>query len=499
MLKRIRVVLAVFSIVALTLLFLDFTGFASAHWGWMAKIQFMPAVMSFNVLVIALLVAITLIFGRIYCSVICPLGIFQDFVSWLRTVAGGKKAKNRYRYHRQYKHMRYTVLTIFVVLLILGFTNMTASALAGLLEPYSEYGRIASQLFAPVYDGANNLLADWSADADNYIFTHVANATSPLLLIVAVITFVVVVAMAWITGREYCNAVCPVGTVLGMLSRYAWLKPVIDKSKCNGCRKCERNCKASCIDGKNHKIDYSRCVVCMDCLNNCSQRAISYSHPKKIKKESVSVEGRRSFISTGAVLAATLVAQAHEGGDGALAPVKNKKRPERAVDPVPAGAKSLANLNSHCTACQLCVRSCPNGVLQPSTKLEMFMQPVMCFTEGYCRPECTKCSDVCPAGAILPVTEDVKSSIKVGTAVVDAALCISAAAGQHCGLCSRSCPAGAIEMVEGSNGNYRPVVNEQACIGCGSCEYHCPVGTAGHIRSDHSAIHVEGIEVHRMI
>lgn len=498
MLKRIRVVLAAISLLAVTLLFLDFTGYASVHWGWMAKIQLMPAIMSLNLLVIAALVAVTLLLGRVYCSVICPLGIFQDVVSRVRTILGGKKAKNRYKYQRQYKHVRYTVLTLFVVLLILGFSNLMASAFAGLLEPYSEYGRIASQLFAPVYDGANNLLADWSVNEDNYMFAHVANVTQLPLLIVAAITFVVVVFFAWFTGREYCNAVCPVGTVLGILSRYSLLKPVIDKSKCNGCRKCERNCKSSCIDGKNHKIDYSRCVACMDCLNNCAQHAISYSHPKSVK-EHVTVEGRRSFITTGVVVTATLVAQAHEGGDGALAPVKNKKRPERDVNPVPAGAKSITNLNSHCTACQLCVRSCPNGVLQPSTELETFMQPVMWFTDGYCRTECTKCSEVCPAGAILPVTEDVKSSIKIGTAVVDADMCISASSGQHCGLCSRSCPVGAIEMIETENGNLRPVVNDQACIGCGSCEYHCPVGTAGHIRADHSAIYVEGLEVHRMV
>lgn len=499
MLKIIRITLAALSLVAVTLLFLDVTGFAAAHWGWFAKVQLMPAVMSLNIGVLVALAAVTLLMGRVYCSVICPLGIYQDVVSRIKLFIGGRAAKNRYKYHAQYKHVRYTVFTLFVVLLILGLTNVVAAALAGLLEPYSEYGRMASELMGLGYDGVNNLLADWSEANDNYVFSHVAHAMHWPLLIVALVTFAVVTIFAWVGGREYCNAVCPVGTALGFLSRYAWLRPVIDKSRCNGCRKCERNCKASCIDGKNHKIDYSRCVACMDCLSNCSQKAISFRHPVKIQSPEVPAEGRRSFITTGALVTAALVAKAHEGGDGALAPIKIKRRPVREVNPVPAGAKSVANMMSHCTSCQLCVRSCPNGVLHPSVEFDSFMQPVMWFNEGYCRLECTKCSDVCPSGAILPVNVEDKSSIKIGTAVVDAGLCISASAGQHCGLCSRSCPTGAIKMVMTEDGNRRPVVNEEACIGCGSCEYHCPVGTAGHIRADHAAIHVEGIEVHRIL
>lgn len=496
MLKRLRVIIAVASIVAVTLLFLDVSGFAARHWAWMAKIQLIPALLSLNLIVLAFLIGLTLLMGRIYCSVICPLGIFQDVTARIRKFFAGKKARNSFRYHAEYRYVRYTVLTVFAVLLILGLTNLTASALAGLLEPYSEYGRMASQLLGPLYDSANNLLADWSAARDNYIFSHVAHATQWPVLIVAVLTFVVIVLMP---RREYCNTICPVGAILGILAKHAWLRPVIDTSRCNGCRKCERNCKGNCIDAEHHKIDYSRCVVCFDCLNNCSQKAIRYVHPAKEKRQTQSVDGRRSFITTSAVVAASLAANALEGGDGVLAPVKNKKRPLRAVNPVPAGSLGIDNLRAHCTACQLCIRSCPEGVLQPSTDLDSFMQPVMWFNEGYCRPECNKCSELCPAGAINPVSLEEKSSIKIGTAVVDTETCISASAGQHCGLCSRSCPAGAISMVKGDNGNMCPVVNEEACIGCGSCEYHCPVGTAGHIRSDRAAIHVEGILRHRTI
>ena len=505
MLKKIRITIAVVSLVAMTLLFLDFTGFARAHWGWLAKVQLVPGLLSLNLIVVLVLVLLTLLMGRIYCSVICPLGIFQDVIIKLRSVFGGKKARNRFQFRKEHRVLRYGFLALFVLLLLLGITSLTATFMAGLLEPYSAYGRIASQFFAPVYGGGENILASWSEANDNYIFSRVAYVVNPALLNVAIITLIIVAIFTWF-GRNYCNMICPVGTALGLLSRYSWLKPVIDKSRCNGCRKCERNCKASCIDGRNHRIDTSRCVVCFDCLENCSQHAISFRHKAPAAQHedaencSASADtGRRTFLTAGSIFAGSLALKAFEGGDGMLAPVKIKKQSLRTTPVVPPGAKSVANLSSHCTACQLCVSACPDHVLRPSTSLGNFMQPVMWFTSSYCRPECTACGDACPAGAILPVTVEEKSSIKIGTAVVDAATCISASEGKHCGLCSRSCPAQAIIMVKQDNGNLRPTVNEEACIGCGSCEYHCPVGTVGSIRAERAAIYVEGLEVHRTI
>lgn len=511
MLKKIRIAAGCLSLLAVTLLFLDLTGVARHYWGWLAKIQFIPALLSLNVLALLLLIAMTLVLGRVYCSVICPLGLYQDAVIRLRSWFGRpkKKQKNRFGYTRPWRRTRLTILTCFVVLLILGLTTATAAALAGLLEPYSAYGRMASQIFAPAYDWVNNCLADWSAAEGNYIFTPVTIFVTVPVLVVAFITMAVVTAMAWNGGRDYCNIICPVGTILGYMSKYALLRPMIDASVCNGCRKCERNCKAKCINGREHKIDHTRCVACMDCIDNCSTGAIRYTwrrsgnlksarpaEPDKDKGVS-----RRSFLVTGGILAGALAVKAVEDGDGALAVVKTKKAPLRATPIVPPGAKGLQHLSSHCTACQLCVRACPDGVLRPSTQLDSFMQPRLEFTDAYCRPECTACSQVCPAGAILPLDTAMKSSVKIGRAVVDLDLCISAK-GQFCGNCSRQCPSGAITMVPRDPAKperqLMPVVNDNLCIGCGACEYNCPVGTAGIIKSsDHSAIHVEGIEIHR--
>lgn len=505
MLKTLRILLAVVSLFAVTALFVDVTGFAINHWAWMAKIQLVPAVLSLNLLVVLGLVVATLLLGRVYCSVVCPLGVFQDIVNRLSIFFGSKKTKRlgKFRYKQNKKGLRVGVFAIFVVLIAAGFFMPAATWIATLLEPYSDYGIMATRLLRPLAVDANNAMAAASEANGNYDFVMAQQLPlSVPLLVCAIIILVVIVAMAATTGRGYCNDICPVGSLLGWLSQYSWLKPVINTDKCISCGKCGRRCKASCIDTKNHQIDYSRCVACFDCISVCEEDAISYIHPKKVKNaEPINQANntRRAFLLGGAIVAGDAVASALGNGDGGFAPLKLKKSPQRVKAVVPPGAKGAKWLSEHCVSCQLCISNCPNEVLQVSTDLATFMQPVMDFSKGYCRPECTTCSDICPAGAILPIDTATKSATKIGTAVVDAEICISAAYGQHCGRCFQGCPTQAIKLIKGENGNLRPVVNETICIGCGACEYHCPVGTVASNRTDVAAIHVEGVSRHQTI
>lgn len=267
---RGRRVLAVFSFIGITLLFLDFTGTIHAWLGWMAKIQFLPALLVLNVGVVVALVLLTLLFGRVYCSVICPLGVMQDIVSWI----SGKRKKKGYRffYSPEKKWLRYGVLGLFIATMIAGIGSFVA-----LLAPYSSYGRIASNLFVPLSRWGNNLLAYFAERADSYAFYETEGWIKSLpTFIIAVVTFLVLIVLAWRNGRTYCNTICPVGTVLGFLSRFSLFRITIDESKCNACGLCSRKCKAACIDGKEHQVDYSRCVVCMDCIDTCKHGAIKY-------------------------------------------------------------------------------------------------------------------------------------------------------------------------------------------------------------------------------
>ena len=490
MLRKVRVFLATIFLLGLTFLFLDFTGMAHKWLGWMAKAQALEAVLALNVVVIIALVVVTLVFGRIYCSVICQLGILQDIFGWI-----GKKAKkNRYSYSKELKWLRYIVMGLFIIAIIAGI-----GVFFQLLAPYSAFGRIMSSIFQPLYMLGNNVLAGIAERADSYTFYSVDVWIKSLpVLIIAVVTLIALIILAWRNGRTYCNTICPVGTVLSLLARHSLLKIRFDADKCKNCSLCTKNCKASCIDFKTHTIDHSRCVVCGDCIKSCKFGALKYtsptSHASGTSPSAPTDSSRRSFLLASA-LATTALAQ-KKLVDGGLAPIKAKQAPGRVTPLTPPGSLSASNMEKHCTGCQLCVTKCPNNVLRPSTDLTSLMQPVMSYEKGYCRPECTLCSEVCPAGAIKLIDKAEKSSIQIGHAIVTVGECISAQGKDECGNCERHCPVGAIEMVPSDPDDdlspYVPAVNEAACIGCGACEYVCPV-------RPFSAIHVEGHEVHRKI
>ena len=471
MLRKIRITLASIVFILCAALFLDGSGTVSSWFGWLAKLQFLPALLALNLAVVIVLIVLTLIFGRAYCSVICPLGIMQDGISHISSMRKGKKA--RFRWSPEVKWLRYSVLALFIIALVAGLTSVSA-----LLAPYSAFGRIATSLVRPALPTA----------------------------IIAGVTLLVVGVLAWIGGRTYCNTVCPVGTVLSFFSRFSLLRPVIDADKCRNCRACEHKCKASCINIDNHEIDYSRCVDCFNCLDSCRFGALKYRMAWNRKacgasgtvqdNAEVSTEegkhnaGRRAFISSSVIAATAIALEAQEKKvDGGYAAVTAKKAPERTNPIVPFGAVSLRHFHQHCTRCQLCVSQCPNDVLRPSTSLDRLMLPEMSYENGWCRPECTKCSEVCPAGAILEITPEEKTAIHVGTASVDLDLCVVNRDNVNCGNCARHCPAGAIKMVrknpDDENSLRIPTVLEDRCIGCGACEFLCP-------SRPYSAIHVNG-------
>lgn len=497
MLRKIRITLASITFILLTLLFLDFTGITHGWFGWLARIQFIPALLALNVGIVVALIVLTLLFGRIYCSVICPLGIFQDVISW----GGSRQKKNRFRYSPARKWLRYSLLAVFVFALIASFFA-SFHMLFGLLEPYSAYGRIASNLFAPFYRWGNNILAYLAERADSYAFysTEVW-IRSISTFIISLLTFLIVGYLAWRNGRTYCNTICPVGTLLGFLSEYSLFKPVFDQEKCNKCGLCARNCKAACIDAKNQQIDYSRCVSCMNCLEKCNKEAMIYSRRRaKVKEERTQEDdSRRRFLSVTSVMALTTVAaraqQLHV--DGGFADIEDKKAPDRQTHIIPPGGVGITHFARHCTACQLCVSVCPNQILCPSAAIGRMMQPEISYERGYCRPECTKCSEVCPTGAIRKITTADKSATQIGRAVWKKELCLPYSGDVKCNNCARHCPVDAIQMIPNKNSESGkelpvPAVDTERCTGCGGCENLCP-------SRPYSAIYVEGNVKHHEI
>ena len=498
MLKKLRVALAWFFWIGITLLFLDFTGALHGYLGWMAKVQFLPAVLALNVGIMVALVLLTLVFGRVYCSVICPLGVFQDGVSWL----GTRKEKAPYRYKKENKWLRYGVWALFVVALVAG-----VQALVALLAPYSAYGRMVQNLLQPVYLWGNNLLATLAERAGSYTFyeKEVWMRSLPTFII-AVVTLVIVVALSFKGGRTYCNSICPVGTTLSFFSRFAMFRPMIDADKCKHCKACELHCKASCIEITKDSacIDHSRCVDCFNCIDKCKFGALKYRFAwgSGVKTETgaksgPSAPGRRAMMASAVAVAGaaalrgveTRAQEAAKKVDGGFAEVLPKRAPEREVPLTPPGSQSVKDFYSRCTGCQLCVAECPNNVLRPSTDLEHLMQPEMSFEKGFCRPECTRCSELCPAGAIRKITREEKTQYHVGTARVNVDLCLEATGSSQCGKCAQSCPTGAITLIKQGE-TRRPAVAEEVCIGCGACEYLCPVRPVSAITVNGRSLHV---------
>lgn len=480
MLRKIRIVLALVFFVGITLLLI---GIGQQWWGWMANLQFLPSCLAANALVIAGITLLTLAFGRIYCSVICPLGVFQDIALRIR-IQGAKSLnkclarKGRKGHPELQKHFSFSPERKWLRYIFIGATVAAIfgniQLMVALIEPYSAYGRIVASIVRP----------SWG-----------------MVSIVAIVTFVVIILLAVFYGRAWCNNVCPVGTVLSIFSRYSLLRPVIDGDKCTACHRCERSCKASCIDtaGEPH-IDYSRCVDCFDCIERCPEKAISYKFAYGHKKDDASKAseksedknvdgGRRAFVGAVALLGASGIAKA---SDGNLAPVLKKQSPQRSGILVPPGSGSVENFYNHCTSCQLCVSSCPNNVLSPSNDFEHFMAPQMNYDKGYCRPECHSCSDVCPSGAITKLLEGHKLMVSIGTAHINPDLCIVNRDNVDCGNCERHCPVGAIQMIEVPGSEHKqPSVQEDICIGCGACEFLCPSRPVSAITVNGRSTHID--------
>ncbi|MDR1023162.1 MAG: 4Fe-4S dicluster domain-containing protein [Prevotellaceae bacterium] len=494
MLKKARVAVSVALFSLITFYFVDFAGLLHEKMANLpARAQLIPAVLASAFAILIALAVLTLLFGRVYCSSVCPMGVYQDIAAWVsKRVA--KKVK-RYRFSKAKNLLRVAMLaaalTIFFKFpLTLAF-----------IDPYSAYGRIAANIFRPAYMAGNNALAAIFTQFGSYTFyktdVFVASAFS---FAVAALTMLAIGYLAWRHGRTYCNTICPVGTVLGFLSKFSVFKIRIDKSKCTGCGLCEASCKAACISSKQKTVDSSRCVDCFSCLDACRKDALKFSPalmPKKMatmwhgSADTVGVvecsidEGKRRFLTAGvATVASAPVAMA---GDKAGS-LTGSNRYARQHPILPPGAVSVDNMLKHCTSCHLCISKCPSRALKPAFLeygLAGIMQPTMYFEKGFCNFDCTICSEVCPNGAIKPLTKEEKHLNQGGYVVFHEELCVVPTDGTSCGACSEHCPTQAVTMVPYRDGLTIPHINVEICIGCGGCEFICPA-------RPFRAIHIEG-------
>ena len=494
-LRKVRIVLAVLVFIIITLSFIDFRQLIPDKWfNIILFLQFVPSILDFlNIPVMAssgfiFVLGLTFVTGRSYCSVLCPLGIYQDIVS--RVGGRFKKKLRSYRYGKPYTVLRHVILAITLIVMLMG-----SVFLISLLDPYSMFGRSATYLLQPVVIFINNLIAALLSLFDNYTIFKVDYIKIPFVVfIIPVLLLGLVSYLSFTRGRLYCNTVCPLGTFLGLISRISVFRIRIDENNCTHCGLCAVRCKASCIDFKNEHVDLSRCVTCFNCLTACRDDAISYGLAKisAKKTEQVPDQDKRGFIA-GILALFALIPHMLRAQDTPV-PTKESTVPEKRTSPVcPPGGVSIDHFTRFCTACSLCVGACPNKVIIPSIKeygIAGIMQPRMDYHKGFCNYECIRCIEVCPSGALLPLVLEAKKLTQIGKVNFIKENCIVETEKTDCGACSEHCPTKAVQMVPYIGNLVIPEINNEICVGCGACEYACPT-------KPYKAIFVDGNPVHQ--
>ena len=508
-LKGLRVVLAILIFVPILLFFVDFADVLPDNLHTLLHLQIIPAILGGMAGLVVFQFVLALLFGRIYCSVICPAGVLQDIIN--RVFCIGKKKKKgvrRFSYHKPMNILRYSILGLTFVLAVFGMIELCT-----LLDPYSNFGRIANNLFRPVVMWVNNLLADGLARMDNYTLYHVTISNVTVFgVISALVALLIFILMVVFRGRLFCNTLCPVGTLLSLISRYSFFRISFDKEACTHCGNCEHTCKAEAIDSKNLTVDTSRCVDCFNCVSSCAKGGLQYRFKPSFKKEAETARAqtdviqqatapnsRRTFLSAGATVAVSLpivstIAQGMEKGHG-KGQHGQGKHGNKWPPIVPPGAISLERFKDVCTGCQICVTQCPSHVLRPTGLeygIDYMLKPRIAYIDSYCNYECTVCSEVCPTHAIKPLTKEEKATTQVGIATFFINRCIVKTEGTDCGACSEHCPTQAVHMVPYEGTLTIPQVNPDLCIGCGGCESICPVRPM-------RAIIIKANEVHKFV
>lgn len=498
-LKRIRVVVSLAFLLLIAFLFIDFANtFSSDLTNGILYFQFLPSVLKFiNLLTITatgfiVITILSFLFGRVYCSFLCPLGTLQDIFHF---VANKFRKKKRRTYKKPLNWLRFPIFIIALILLLF-FGNIL---LLNLLDPYSIFGNIISNLLRPLYFEANNLISFLLEKQEIYTWKPVELKKISLLNIGYVVAiFTLIVWMSVKHGRLYCNTICPVGTLLGRFSEVSIFKIQLDQVACTSCGICSNNCKSNCIDSKEKKVDFSRCIGCMDCLYVCPGGGVKFKLNQAIRKKTITnptnAETRRNIIKSSIFIPAGLTALSKKVFTQEVNKLPNGMVPVVREYPVtPPGSVDIKHFNTYCTACTLCVSACPTQVIQPSLLeygLSGMMQPRMDFKTSFCNFECIICTEICPTGALKPLDQETKKLTQIGKSKFVKENCVVYTDETACGACSEHCPTKAVDMVpyEDKEGLRIPEVNEDICIGCGACEYACP--------TDPKSIYVEGNPTH---
>lgn len=457
----------------------------------------------------------TLLFGRVFCNWMCPYGTLHQFIGWVFNIRGNKARIDSNRYRSSYQ-LKYFILTVFLVMAVFGSLQI------GLLDPICLLVRTFTVALAPALDfwaiSGNAAIANAGLDVDLGWLSSAPGSPEQRIfggawLVGAMI--IGLVGMNLVVPRFFCRTLCPLGSFLGLLSRFALFRIDRDVTKCTDCDLCLKSCEGA--SDPQSALRKSECFVCFNCIDDCPEDALAFkmtpipladqivgdvkagaatlfgeaviSKDVETERKAPDIPRRRwIFASATGVLAFPFLRMSKA--------VNARGFDEKAIRP--PGSVAEPEFLERCIKCDQCINVCPTNVLQPSTMkeggLEGLWTPVMDFSVGFCQLNCTLCSEVCPTGAIqktslpkkLGVGEHAEAGpVRVGTAFFNRGRCLPWAMETPCVVCEEVCPVTPkaigtydveVERWDGTKVTLnRPYMRPELCIGCGICEHECPV------------------------
>jgi polyferredoxin len=427
----------------------------------------------------------TLVFGRVWCGWICPLGTLLEWLGPRRP-----RMKSPPDGWRAIK-----ILLLAVILAAALFGNQTSIILdpitilnrtmATAIWPAARYAVVQAEALLyqfPLLWGPLDLVHN---TLTRPLFQEIQPVFSLTVLIA--LLFVGLLALNWWAQRFWCRYLCPLGGLLGLVSRFSLLRRRVSDD-CVQCARCSHPCPTATIDPEDsYRSDPAECIVCFDCLVDCPQSGVGFRWQvpgwRPAARRAYDPSRRQVLAAMGASVAGVALA--------GVEPI-TVRQPATMIRPP---GSILVDFSALCARCGACVRVCPTQGLQPSLfegGVQNLLTPQLVPRLGYCNFGCNACSQVCPTGAIPELELVVKQHTPIGLARVDRDRCLPWTYNTPCIVCEESCPiedkAIKLDEVEALNDQgetvvlQRPQVVRELCIGCGICEYQCPMGGESAIR-----------------